>query len=210
MPRDDAAGVRARKRQQVRQRIEDCALRAFSAHGFDDVTVEQICLAAGVSPATFYRYFGAKDEVVFAYRDDFLAALRDAIAGAGGEPSPAAQLRGVLLRFASYLQSQAGTLAIRNRIVLHHPGLLARTLAVQRDWESELAEGLARARGVPSGDLVCQLHAEIGLAVLRVALRQWRVGGHVSSLPTTTSLAFAAAADFAAACSRPGDAGETR
>ena len=215
VPRGDVAGVRARKREQVRQHIEDCALRAFAERGFDDVTVEQICAAAGVSPATFYRYFGAKEEVVFAYRDEFLTALRDAISGAGAEPSAAAQLRAVLMRFAAYLQSQAGTLAMRNQLVLHHPGLFARTLAVQRDWESELAEGLARARGVPTGDLVCQLHAAIGLAVLRVALRQWRVSGHASSLPAATSLALAAAADFAAACSGPGNApgeaaGETR
>jgi hypothetical protein len=53
---------------------------------------------------------------------------------------------------------------------------------------------------VPSGDLVCQLHAAIGLAVLRVALRQWRAG-HVSSLPAATSRALAAAGDFAAAFS---------
>ncbi len=205
MPRRDVAEVRARKRRRVRQRIEDCALRAFSERGFDDVTVEQVCVAAGVSPATFYRYFGTKEEVVFAYRDGFLEALRDAIGAAGGEQPPAAQLRGVLLRFASYLQSQAGTLAMRDQIVLHHPGLLARTLAVQRDWESELAEGLARVRGVPSGDLLCQLHAAIGLAVLRVAMRQWRAG-HVPSLPAATGRALAAAGDFAAACSEPGDA----
>ena len=210
MARGDMAGVRARKREQVRQRIEDCALRAFSEHGFDDVTVEQVCRDAGVSPATFYRYFGAKEEVVFAYRDGFLKALRNAIAGAGGEPSPAAQLQDVLLRFASYLQSQAGTLAMRDQIVLHHPGLLARALAVQRDWESELAEGLARVRGVPPGDLLCQLHAAIGLAVLRVALRQWRAG-QMPSLPAATSRALTAAGDLAAECrelgSAPGEAG---
>jgi AcrR family transcriptional regulator len=193
MARRDVAGVRARKRRQVRQQMEDCALRAFSERGFDDVTVEQICVAAGVSPATFYRYFGAKEEVVFAYRDDFLEALRDAITGAGGELSPAAQLHSVLMRFTSYLQSQAGTLAMRDQIVVHHPGLLARTLAVQRDWESELAEGLARVRGVPPGDLLCQLHAAIGLAVLRVALRQWRAR-QVPSLTAATSRALAAAA----------------
>ncbi len=210
MARGDIAGVRARKREQVRQRIEDCALRAFSERGFDDVTVEQVCGDAGVSPATFYRYFGAKEEVVFAYRDGFLKALRNAIAEAGGEPSPAAQLQDVLLRFAGYLQSQAGTLAMRDQIVLHHPGLLARTLAVQRDWESELAEGLARVRGVPPGDLSCQLHAAMGLAVLRVALRQWRAS-QMPSLPAATSRALTAVGDFAAAFPElgraPGEAG---
>ena len=205
MARRDMAGVRAWKRGQVRQRIEDCALRAFSERGFDGVTVEQVCVAAGVSPATFYRYFGAKEEVVFAYRDAFLEAMRNAVTRAVGEPSPAAQLHGVLMRFASYLQSQAGTLAMRDQIVVHHPGLLARTLAVQRDWESELAEGLARVRGVPPGDLLCQLHAAIGLAVLRVALRQWRAG-QVLSLTAATSRALAAAGDFARHFPEPGEA----
>jgi MftR C-terminal domain len=117
------------------------------------------------------------------------------------------------MRFAGYLQSQAGTLAMRDQIVLHHPGLFARTLAVQRDWESELAEGLARARGVPPGDLLCQLHAAIGLAVLRVALRQWRAG-QAPSLPAATSRALAAVGDFVAAFSGTGErtrwAGEAR
>lgn len=200
MPGRDVPGVRARQREQVRQRIEDCALRAFSERGFDNVTVERVCAAAGIAPATFYRYFGAKEEVVFAYRDGFLDALRTAIDEAGREPSAAAQLRGVLTRFASYLQSQASTLALRDQIVLHHPGLLARTLAVQRDWESELADGLARIRGAPPGDWLCQLHAAIGLAVLRVAMRRWRAG-QVPSLPAATSQALAAAGAFAAAYS---------
>jgi hypothetical protein len=87
---------------------------------------------------------------------------------------------------------------------------LARTLAVQRDWESELAEGLARVRGEPPGDMLCQLHAAIGLAVLRVALRQWRAG-QMASLPAATSRALTAVGDFAAAFpelgSAPGEAG---
>jgi hypothetical protein len=54
----------------------------------------------------------AQEEVVFAYRDGFLEALRDAIAGAGGEPSPVAQLRGVLswMRWKSPRAHQPGQL----------------------------------------------------------------------------------------------------
>ena len=55
MARRDVSGVRARKRRQVCQQIEDCALRAFSERGFDDVTVEQsrALAAAGGFAAAF-------------------------------------------------------------------------------------------------------------------------------------------------------------
>ena len=151
---DKVSGLRARKRVQTRERIEDCALRLFSQRGFDAVTVEEICAAADVSHATFYRYFGAKEEVVFAYRDGFEAALRDAIKAAAAQPSPAAQLRSALLDFAGFLQSQAQTLARRDQIVVRHPALLSRTLAVQRDWESELAAGLDLLAAIEEGETV--------------------------------------------------------
>jgi AcrR family transcriptional regulator len=200
---EETAGLRARKRLQIRRRIEDCALQLFTQRGFDAVTVEEICAAAEVSHATFYRYFGVKEEVVFAYRDAFQEALRDAIGAAAGEPSPAAQLRSVLMCFAGFLQSQAGTLARRDQLVLHHPGLFSRTLAVQRDWENELAQGLARLRGLPPGDSTVQLHAALGLAVLRVAMHRWRTG-QAGSLPTAASHVLASAREFFTASGPPG------
>ena len=199
---DGASGLRARKRVQTRERIEHCALRLFSQRGFDAVTVEEICTAAEVSHATFYRYFGAKEEAVFAYRDGFEAALRDAIGAAAAQPSPAAQLHSVLTDFAGFLQSQAQTLARRDQIVLRHPALLSRTMTVQRDWETQLAEGLARLRAVPPGDIFVQLHAALGLAVLRVAMRHWRAG-QARSLPAATKHALAAAQEFFTASGPP-------
>jgi AcrR family transcriptional regulator len=192
---DQAVGLGVRKRLQTRRQIEECALRLFTQRGFDAVTVEEICAAAEVSHATFYRYFGAKEEVVFAYRNEFREALRDAIGAAADEPSPAAQLRTVLICFAGFLQSQADMLARRDQIVLHHPVLFSRTLAMQRDWESELAEGLARLRAAPPGDVSVQLHAALGLVVLRVAMRRWQAG-QARSLPAATSHALAAAKEF--------------
>ncbi len=213
MPRDDVAGLRARKRRAACQHIEDCALRAFSERGFDDVTAEQICAAAGVSPATFYRYSGAKEEVIFAYRDDFLAALRVAISGAGGESPPARRNCAVSccgsLATCNHRRARWPCVTSLSSIWGCSPGPLRCNGIGRVNWPRALPTPAAWRQGicsVPAGDLMCQLHAAIGLAVLRVALRQWRVSGHTSSLPTATSLALAAAADFAAACSGPGDA----
>jgi AcrR family transcriptional regulator len=174
----------ADSRQQRRARIEKTALELFRAKGFDNVTVEDVCTEAGVAPATFYRYFGTKEEVVFAYREDFTRALREAL-DAGGQVAEAERLPVVLGGFAAFLESQQDLLALRDQIVLGHPRLMQGTLSVQRDIEAALAAGLARLRGLPSPDPAALLEAGVGILVLRVALRSWRAGDGGSLLTAT-------------------------
>jgi AcrR family transcriptional regulator len=174
----------ADSRQQRRARIEKTALELFRARGFDNVTVEDVCTEAGVAPATFYRYFGTKEEVVFAYREDFTRALREAL-DAGGQVAEAERLPVVLGGFAAFLESRQDLLALRDQIVLGHPRLMQGTLSVQRDIESALATGLARLRGLPSPDPAALLEAGIGILVLRAALRSWRAGCGGSLLTAT-------------------------
>ena len=138
-PSRPAAG----SREQRRARIEETALELFRTRGFDHVTVEDVCAEAGVAPATFYRHFGTKEEVVFAYQADFTAALGRAL-DAGARVPEAERLPVVLGEFAAFLESQQEVLALREQIVLGHPRLMQRTLTVQRDTEGALAAGLAR------------------------------------------------------------------
>ena len=162
--------------EQRRARIEETALELFRTRGFDHVTVEDVCAEAGVAPATFYRHFGTKEEVVFAYQADFTAALGRAL-DAGAHLPDAERLPVVLGEFAAFLESQQDVLALRDQIVLGHPRLMHRTLTVQRDMESALAAGLARSRGLPTPDSAVLLEAGVGILVLRIAVRAWRAEG---------------------------------
>src|SRR3712207_3705562 len=107
----------AGSREQRRARIEAAALELFRARGFDHVTVEDVCAEAGVAPATFYRHFGTKEEVVFAYREDFTAALSRALE-AGAQVPDAERLPVVLGEFAAFLASQQeiGRASCRERV----------------------------------------------------------------------------------------------
>jgi AcrR family transcriptional regulator len=183
-----APTLRDRKRQQTRERIEEAALRLFGRDGFDQVTVEDVCREAGVGPATFYRHFGTKEAVVFAYREEFTAAIGAAVAAAADRPREQ-QLPHVVTSFAGYLESQRELLAQRDDIVLGHPALLRSTLAVQRDMEAELAAGLARLRGLAQPDRLVALEAAVGMVVLRTALRTWRTGAG-RSLPEAAEQAL--------------------
>jgi len=179
----------ASSRERRRARIEQTALELFRTRGFDQVTVEDVCAEAGVAPATFYRQFGTKEEVVFAYWDGFLEALRRAMDAVAGAPE-SARLRMILEDFATFLESQQGLLALRDQIVLGHPRLMQRTVIAQRDLETVLAVGLAQLRGLDEPDTATLMEAGLGMLVLRVAVRSWRAGGESSLLEgTRTALA---------------------
>ncbi len=183
---------RANRRERSRASVEQAALALFRTQGYDDVTVEEISAAAGIGPATFYRYFGTKDGVLFAYQPILLQAIRDAVDRLDVRRPRPAQLRDVLTDFAGFLETQREALAVRDEIVLANPNLLRHTLTVQRTWEAELAGSLARRRGLPAPDPATQMDAALGLVLLRAAFRQWRTG-RCPSLAEALTEAFAEA-----------------
>ena len=53
-------GRREKRKQEIRNRIEDAAYRLFQQHGIEDTSIEQICQEADVARRTFYGHFTNK------------------------------------------------------------------------------------------------------------------------------------------------------
>ena len=58
--------LHARKRRKARAMIVSAAFQLFAEHGFENVTVAAIAERAEVGRTTFFRYFGDKQQVLFA------------------------------------------------------------------------------------------------------------------------------------------------
>ncbi|ADP80097.1 TetR family transcriptional regulator [Pseudofrankia inefficax] len=54
------------RRERVARHLERTALTLFAQEAPQDVTIERIAAAAGISMRTFFRYFGSRDEVLAA------------------------------------------------------------------------------------------------------------------------------------------------
>ncbi|MGO9925535.1 MAG: TetR family transcriptional regulator, partial [Mycobacterium sp.] len=57
-------GLRERRRRQTSADIRDAAVRLARERGFDRVTIEDIGVAAGISPRTFFNYFPNKESAI--------------------------------------------------------------------------------------------------------------------------------------------------
>lgn len=55
---------RAKRREVTRTRIINSATDLVEQHGFDNITVDNICAEAGISRRTFFNYMESKDEAV--------------------------------------------------------------------------------------------------------------------------------------------------
>jgi len=84
-------GLRERKKARTRAAIREHALRLFREQGYYATTVEQIAAAADVSPATFFRYFPTKEDVVL--QDDFDLVTAAALETQPPELGPIAAFR---------------------------------------------------------------------------------------------------------------------
>jgi AcrR family transcriptional regulator len=60
----EPTGLRARKKARTHDAIAEAAISLFLAHGFDQVSVNDIAAAAEVSKPTLFRYFATKEDLV--------------------------------------------------------------------------------------------------------------------------------------------------
>ena len=165
---------RAGKREHSRRKVEAIALSMFARRGFDAVTVEEVCAEASIAPATFYRYFGSKEAVIFDYEEKFLAAAGALAASVDPAQPVMEQMRALLRSCALFFEEQSDVLALRDDIVRANAVLLQRTFAVQRKFENSLAEALALRRQESEPSPGTLLDAAVCLVVLRLGLRAWR------------------------------------
>ncbi|HXO12731.1 MAG TPA: TetR family transcriptional regulator, partial [Mycobacterium sp.] len=57
-------GLRERRRRQTSADIRGAAVRLVRERGFDKVTIEAICVEAGISVRTFFNYFPNKESAI--------------------------------------------------------------------------------------------------------------------------------------------------
>ena len=187
-PRD----LRRRARDAVRAEIAETAFQLFTERGFDQTTVDDIAVAAGLSRRSFFRYFASKEDAVLGMLNAVGDAIAAELAARPADEPPWTSLRRALdVLVTTYLGDPKVALA-RFRLIHHTPALRATLLDKQDRWQRSLAQVLAARLGAdPAHDLRPQLLAATALAALDVASRRWLASDGQANLATLLDESFA-------------------
>jgi mycofactocin system transcriptional regulator len=157
----------------TREDIERAAFGLFADHGFDETTVEDIAAAAGIGRRTFFRYFAAKNDVVWGAFDSGLQHFRDVLDAADpGQPWMDA-LRMAVVDFNSLEPEQIPLHRARMELILHVPALQAYATLMYARWREVVADFVAQRTGAKADDLLPRLVGHTALAAAVAAYEQW-------------------------------------
>src|SRR4051794_10276363 len=179
--RNVSPGLRELKKQRTRIAIQEAALDLIVRQGYDATTCEQIAAAAEVSPATLFRYFPTKEDVVM--QDDYDPLMAAAVAARPARERPFLAVRRALAQTLAQLPDQEiATVQERTRLLLSVPALRARLHEQSEAARVALADVLATRMGRPPDDLPVQATAAACAAAVSVAVEHWaRNGGQLSN-----------------------------
>ncbi len=71
----EKAGRRQEQAAETKRKLYEVAGHLFGKYGFDDVTVDEIVEAAGVSKGTFYVHFESKDALIADFLSDYVRSV---------------------------------------------------------------------------------------------------------------------------------------
>jgi AcrR family transcriptional regulator len=172
-------GLRERKKDATRKALREAALRLALERGPDNVRVDDIAEAAGVSPRTYNNYYASREQaIVAAVTADREARVAAAVAATPASvPLSAAVTDAIVAQYTSPGGQDRDALAL----LAARPALREAFLAAAADIADPLAAVLAARLGGHAGEDTTQnpaedtgevLAASVAAAV-RIALRRW-------------------------------------
>jgi AcrR family transcriptional regulator len=184
-------GLQERKRRAVRAELSDVALRLLTDRDFESVTIDEMAAAAGVSRRTFFRYFTSKEDVVFAFLDQWALRLGEDVVARPPEEDPVTAVQHSFRQLSAAYEGRALALV---RLVRRTPSLRAQEHINREHLRLGVVEALGRRLGAdPRRDLRPHLLASIAFAPLDAAMVTWfgdRSGEDIGTLIDEAVAAF--------------------
>lgn len=165
--------LRAQVRETVRARVAEIAFNLFAERGFEQTTAAEAAEAAGISRASFFRYFASKEEAVYVAQEATGLKIAAAVAARpADEPTWPALHRGFHSAIEEYVHDPVTALA-RIRLTRETPSLRAHQLERQAQWRELIGKALAGRVHGSAHDLKVEAVVAAALSALDVAASRW-------------------------------------
>ncbi|MFG3214583.1 TetR/AcrR family transcriptional regulator [Streptomyces tendae] len=163
-------GLRERKKRATREALREAALRLAVERGPDQVRVEDIAEAAGVSPRTYNNYFASREQAIVsavtADREERIAAA--VAARPAGVRLADAVTEAVVEQYAHEGERERGVLLLITTRTALRDAFLGSTADIEAPLSAVIAERLEGA-----GAQTARVLAASVAAAVRIALEGW-------------------------------------
>jgi AcrR family transcriptional regulator len=160
-----------RKRRAIRGELSEVALRLLTDRQFDSLTIDEIAAEAGVSRRTFFRYFTSKEDVVFAFLDQWALRLAADIVARPADEDPVAAVQNSFRQLTAAYDDRALALV---RLVRETPSLQQQERINREHLRISVVNALATRLGLDAErDMRPQILATIAFAPLDAAMFSW-------------------------------------
>jgi AcrR family transcriptional regulator len=183
-----APGLRERKKQATRTALAEAAVRLAAEHGAENVTVEAISEAAGVSPRTFFNYFESHDDAFVMIDRGVGERVRRAVREAPAAVSPLDAVREALAGELADVEERQEIWNLRAEVLRRSPHLLLRGMGAHLAEEFQLAETIAERLGLVPVSRTTVSRTAVRTAVPRTAGTGSGVSGPGEEYPGTSAL----------------------
>jgi AcrR family transcriptional regulator len=157
----------------ARGRLARAALELYAETGYEQTTVADIAVRAGVTERTFFRYFADKREVLFDGSGELQRRVLDGVTAAPASLTPVDAVARAFEGAASLLAERRDLSRHRAATIAANPSLHERELLKFAGLGAAVAAAL-RARGV--AEPAATLAAESGVTIFRVGFEKWIAG----------------------------------
>lgn len=187
--------LRSKARASARAEIAKVAFRVFAERGFDQVTATEVAKAAGISRASFFRYFESKEDAVFVAQEEMGTSVALALAERPAGEDAWIALRNALDRILETYQRSPEEALGRLRLIRCTPDLRAHQLERLAQWKEVIGAALAVRLGLAATDIKVEALVGAALGALDAASTRWAESDGADDLIGLIDEAFAVIAE---------------
>ena len=163
--------MRQQRRDFTVAEIARRGIALFVERGFDDVTVDQIAAASGISARTFFRYFPSKRDVLREHQRYLFDRLTRALVARPANESSTVALRKAFLATAEMRPEDSARFVAVGRLLIRDDTTLVHAFAFEGARISELIDVLVDRGAMHDLDLEATVGALLGAS--QAAFRYW-------------------------------------
>ncbi|SDK24618.1 transcriptional regulator, TetR family [Nocardioides sp. YR527] len=173
------SNARERQKRERRLALIEAAQRLVGERGLDDVTVEEISSAAGLSTRTFFNYFDSKDDAVLGIQEIGVdAEVRAQFVSGGPTGRLMSDLEALVAGFLDHAAPNIEQGERAMRLMIAEPRLVQRHIAWHQRVVAELEALLSERRTARPSPVDDDTIGMVAGLLLRASALAWARSGY--------------------------------